>query len=463
MVNNVNNKIVMGFIPIFSLCVGLLSVTDYKYYIFSYIIIFFCLLLLYKYKQTKSLVSIPFLIITIYTFGIVIGNLKSIESKQDILTQYILLFPIIGSTIGVMISYLSFFQNKSNLGLSKNKRYKSLTKIQWIYTVCMLIISLIAIAMFYLLNGIPLFQSITSLLKGQNFDITSARVEATYSSNRYFGAGYLEQFRIVILPLINGILIISAIRGNLKAKKVLLFLIPITFLVLMGTGQRWPIFLFIVFLVILFSLSNLDLSIVKRRLYPIIILFIVFLFVLTLLNSRYEAASAGQSQFILVLQNLLDRLFVVQGSAVSTTVEYMNFQEFRYGSTWITNIKSLLPGPSDITFSRELFAYRFGSLSRGNVPIPIFTEMYVNFGIWGVTIGSVIFGYILGFCEWVYLRKIKSYFSIPVFAMFLTGIVFSTISGFASFINFGSLGALLYLVVFSVFYVLFRKFAIKSV
>jgi hypothetical protein len=150
---------------------------------------------------------------------------------------------------------------------------------------------------------------------------------------------------------------------------------------------------------------------------------------------------------------LIERVFYDESDLFYYCFEIVPYQiDFLYGRTieklnWLTNRP-----PFD--FSRFLYNYLFpfSPYEKGAAPPPFVGDLYVNFGIWGMSLGIVFIGWLTQMIQiWIFKRP-KNITNTVLFAYLLTNFFFLVpASIWEILLSYGTIGAMIILPLMNLF------------
>jgi hypothetical protein len=264
---------------------------------------------------------------------------------------------------------------------------------------------------FYYGGHIPIADALSLLSAGglETHDLlAAARLDIVYRT----GSSFLDQFRYVLGPFSNLALLLLSIRwGNRRFMWIAWMIMPITVLLLVGTGQRHPLVAFILMTIV--SLNYVGQKWLKRST-PVIGGFAFSILVgQTYLLGRFTKTGDPLGDLLVACGQILDR-FVRPSAEVSyRTLSLFSDLPPRFGTTWLNDLTGLVPfvPPLQEPFTRELFRSLNGT--EGTASPPGFVEAFVNLGNLGPIIVGAILGAVLTFLfVWGVRKTIAS--SVPV-------------------------------------------------
>lgn len=393
----------------------------------SFLIPVFCFSTIYLVTRTLKLITIPYLYLLFFLIFIYIGSVRFSLTNGN----YTLLW---GVNIGILAFCFGTFFATITSNFNPKREYndflnkpisdsmKGLPFDIAFFTLCS--ISLL-VTTYYLYSGIqrtgiiPFFAMITGT--GSTRDMILARYEFTHIS----GAGYFYQFYGNILPFLFLISFAKYLHyKNTKWKYTSILLFLGTSFSLIAAGSRAPILIFVFMIFILLNLYYGKISI--SQFLKFIIMSFIILFILT-----FFKFGIGTDKGILIgmlngLEYTLRRIFIIQSIPIDFVFKHFPYSyDFRFGTTWISDLKGLLPG-QQLGFATELARIRSEILGTRatNTPIGFFGELYVNFGLVGVFIGMFILGNILQKLHIYIMRSEKTLVNLAFFAALTQAIAY---------------------------------------
>ncbi|WP_422026154.1 O-antigen polymerase [Roseovarius sp.] len=288
-------------------------------------------------------------------------------------------------------------------------------------------VSIIVSGAFFMATGGLIFSRIAFV-----DDVAGLRLSFYASGDS--GAGYVNQFRNILLPVT-----IGAISFFLDRKLRLFFLIfaiPAALVLLTGTGQRFPLvfaatYAFVTFVV----LRGVRLN------FRVIFLSVMFLFVFGYLSSLLGRADAS---FLSSVVHIIERVFSVNQSSNIATFFYLDQRGMVYGKDWVEDLVGISPFARPSTIANELFSVLYGS-SRGSSPPSLASSAFYNFHAFGLFLIPALLAFSLA---WI-ARKLhgKVIHASKFLALIFLGLVIGswTTGGINTLLNRGFLAILLYL------------------
>ena len=224
----------------------------------------------------------------------------------------------------------------------------------------------------------------------------------------YLFGGYFQQFYLIILPFLT--LFIGA-KYLQQRKKVLLLLwlvmgAVVGFLLAMSL-QRWPLMFFIILNYVLYTNYKLEIKTAHT-------LFFASLTIGLFGFLTYLRGITELEDLVVWLQN---RIFRVQSEAFYGIFEmFPDHFAFFGGRGILSDIKGLLPGP-DIAFSSWMYDSLYRVYGNGTAPTIFWGQLYADFNLAGVWIGSLGVAFIMQSIHIAFLRSRKILLHLVIYAM----------------------------------------------
>lgn len=264
---------------------------------------------------------------------------------------------------------------------------RRILQILMVSTIACLLISYFV----YFRGRLPILVAFGALLTDPGADtrdeLLSARFDLVYQS----GTAVLEQFRYVLGPFTNVCLIVLGRRWNSPLHtRVGFAVLPLTILMLLGTGQRHPFVSMMVLTAVILCYTSPDL--VVRVGVPFGVGAFTVMWFQTYLLGRFIKTGDLPTDLANALMQVFDRFVRPSAEVAFGTYALMRHDAPRMGATWLNDITGLVPfvPPMDEIFSRELFRLLYGK--EGTASPSGFTEAFANLGSFGPTLIGLFFG-----------------------------------------------------------------------
>lgn len=343
---------------------------------------------------------ISYLVFSYIGFPLIYSPSSRYVIEENINNINTLNFTFILSSLSIIILIFSY---AFTLVISKTKKLSSNYKLEINYLksnqlVIIFIVLIISIYfLFVYINAIPSLGIMNLFLGDSSQELGLARSNATNALDKAWRYQFLPG---KMIPFLSYCLIIQ----NHKEKKYIIKFLMITtisvsvFYCIMNL-MKGPLLFYLWSIIFLNNfLNNKKFNLKTIILFSLLALtFIVFL-----------VWAITQSTFDSILEGVLNRIFSGSLMAGYFHVEiFPKIHDYLYGFT--------MPNPSHI-FPFEVFeltkyvsSYIFSASSNGAVgsaPGPFWAELYANFGIPGVMLGSSLIGTIFGFFH-IFFKKLK--------------------------------------------------------
>lgn len=300
--------------------------------------------------------------------------------------------------------------------ISKGKAHIKILEITYYdikYVKYLLFISITMTSFYYFLAESNLLVEVfNSLFKTKYLieNISDSRY-SFYSGDKYLAPGFFNLFKNYLLPICFYSIIFLYINKKLKLSKVSIIFYSIIFLILiLGTGQRGPLIMSIVYL---YLISNKLIGEKNTLKYITILgslLFLVLIFATFALARGTGSSLNDLKNFELLSSVLLNRFIVTNQAAGLEAYRYiLTYEGIQWGHDWIMSLEQILPGQSQyINLANKIFQLRYGSF-RGTSPPTLLVSIYYNFGTFGIIIMPIILNFIFNIIYNKIYRKISCY------------------------------------------------------
>ncbi|MGB9880454.1 MAG: hypothetical protein ACPLRM_06810, partial [Anaerolineae bacterium] len=212
--------------------------------------------------------------------------------------------------------------------------------------------------------------------------------------------------------------------------RISLFILGLAVLLILSSGQRWPLMYMLITIAIYLSWIVID----RQRLWKVAralaLTAVILGLVMTILLARF--ASEGLTFTQVLLRGVSDFFHRILFGNVK--VPFMSYQIFPakegwlYGQSWWQNLISYLPGPQP-SFPVAFYQLVTGDPIGFTAPPDFYTEAYINFGWLGVVAISFIWGVLLSCLQTFIALGKKSLIRTSIFALITTVVGFSALSG----------------------------------
>lgn len=261
-------------------------------------------------------------------------------------------------------------------------------------------VSLAATIAFYVAAGANIFvQSVISLLSsGQRLEGAVEIRESFYAGDRYFAAGYVGQFKNLLLPLLTAYLtlryVLTRRQRDLAATAIL---IPASLAGILGTGQRGA---FVAFVLMALTFGFAALSQRAGRRFAIVLggMGLMLFAAATFFLGRGVLASGAVRQDNLsgVLIEVWQRAFWGNQASSVAGFRYVFDHSIGWGLDWARSFTALLPRnifPDKPVpeLSADVFAMLYGSRA-GTAPASMWGSVWFSFGPFGIPVVAAALG-----------------------------------------------------------------------
>lgn len=277
--------------------------------------------------------------------------------------------------------------------------------------IFMVLVSIALCAYLFVQNGGNAFiYAIRSIILGSDGNIIQMR----YGFTQVKGIGYIAQFRGVILPVLNIILLVN--RKNRELCKLGVIILPFTIVFLLGTGQRGQFVLILLVLIVDIFLQKKYLNYNVKFSHICIVVGIAFVMFSVLSFSNGRVSDSSTSVVEGAIQSFTKRIFDDNQECAVVGFRYIDSLPVTWGGDWLHMLADLLPGKNDyLSIDYRIFKIVYGS-TNGTAPPCIWGSAYHNFGYLGVPIFSFVLGYIYERVYISFLRKQKNQINIGIYA-----------------------------------------------
>lgn len=352
---------------------------------------------------------------SISTFGIL--RLLDFSSSSDVAHAIHLFVFFMSFCSGVWISYIvkpvklprarSFWRSDTHIADLSESLFP-------VYLIA--VFSMILSILYFKAVGYNLFfeflKGAGSDLLGGTSDVGGLRLRS-YAGENYYAPGYINQFKNTLLPLVS---LFIAYRGYEIRNKFQLYFgiasILLSFVFLLGTGQRGSFFTYILVL-IYFQLaisyrSGLITELLRQLLRLRNILFLLLCLGMLILTSFAQSRFGSSGTTILVkiisfVEHAFIRIGYINENAAIVAFDYFYLQPVQFGSQWLDSILGVLPWHSGSDLNSIIFDLIWGA-GNGNSPPSFVGSIYYNFGL----VGMVFIPFVIGWLyHWVFFRLIN--------------------------------------------------------
>ncbi len=353
------------------------------------IILFSTLMIPYTIIYIKKYKLSPVSVFLIMQMSFFYGICMDAEGRTDVAvkleTLYVVanLFFVIGVETSKRITIR--VNSKSSTEVCRTLQDNPINQVQRLILWIIVVFSVVLSAYVFAKAGANVFiKSVLSFISGD----TTAYKDERNEYQLIGGMGYINQFRVILLPVCLVGLIISQKKKNWLGITGAFIVIVICML---GTGQRAPFIYFciVVFFYFLYMRSEFrQYELKKWQIIGLAIAFGFIMIVMTFANGRV----GGDNSLKDAIQSVIDRFLSGNQKAAILGFKYIDTQPTVWGYDWAMCFRDLLPGKSDyLTVDRISYYMAFGSYYGTNPPC-LWGSSWYNFSVLGVSIFPFILG-----------------------------------------------------------------------
>lgn len=264
---------------------------------------------------------------------------------------------------------------------------------------------------FFLLGYVPLFEGFKTLF-AQGFvpGLTNTyRVGRDIYVNpeaRYIPfQGFMEAIRYYALPVVMVWFVHLYRLGSHRAGCLLV--LCLSTLLLVATGQRWPLMNALITLVIYLFWTYRPRRLATRGTLLITSIAVACGLFLSILLGRTSAQLTARDALLFGLRDLTLRILL--GNSRVPFESYSVFPrsvDFLWGRSWVQNLLAYLPG-AFASFPVTFYQMVTGDTRGHTAPPDFYTEAFINFGWPGVAIICAMWGVMLSLVHEAMLRKAR--------------------------------------------------------
>lgn len=382
----------------------------------NYILIFlysalsgYGLIYFFKYKRVN-----PVFWFILFQWLMVVGSLYLADLDRASDQFYILLFFI--AQIVYIVSAIFFWKQRC---FNFSKYYKLFWSkgIEFdhsysrYYLKFIVGLSIIITVLYYNAVGYNMF--LDALLGKVLEDYSSLRL-AMYSGENYYAAGYVNQFKNVLLPVGLSVLAGWAWLRNEKFKLYMIVMIGGSFAViaLLGTGQR--AFLAYSFAALVFGLSAITKIKLRTLILPFLVIFILFSYMTSMYMAHTIDAADVYKQSVV---KSLNRFFLTEQEGSLGAFRYLYTLDTVFFEEWKDQLVGIIPGHKGkgSTLQHDLY-YLVHGTDRGTEGYATVAGCYYNGGLPTVIIFYALMAFFHCAAYYRFLKGRKTIFRVFVYA-----------------------------------------------
>lgn len=296
---------------------------------------------------------------------------------------------IFGFWIAKVFFGLSNLSKINRIAINNNINYPSPKEQKALFKIIIILFSFAIICLIVYRNMLG-FLPIESIFSNSinNKVLSILRSDAT---NNFSGKLYRYRFLIETMPLLLFI-IVSFLKdiGKYKWKFLYICLLIYNIFTSLMTLQKAPIIKFLLIISLIYFINNKIIS--KKTLFKlslVIVPLIIFMY--------YFFMGQNDVPFISIMEMATHRIFLGSVEPLFWYLKYVEEYGLLYGLSF-PNPAGIFPFehfPLTVEISKYAGYTQLGSGIVGSMPTIFIGEWYVNFGTYGVIIGSMIFGFII--------------------------------------------------------------------
>ena len=334
------------------------------------------ILIFYEYKRIN-----PIIWFSIFQWLIAIGSILLVDLSIESHRFYVFLF--FYAYIVYALTAIFLWRN-NDISL----RYKSFWKqsiqldsfdVRFYVKILFIFASFVTI-LYYSQVG---YNILVNILLGIAIEDYSTLRLQSYSGDNYYAAGYVNQFKNVLLPVTLSIICAGYLIKNNKKKFYFAFFFGFIFtsIALLGTGQR--AFFAYSAVALFFGIAAFKDLKFKQMIIPLLAVFTIF----TLMSSFYKSDTINENESIVFasIGKSFERFFYTEQEGALTSFEYLYEQDKVYMKEFADQIRGIIPGQEGSFLEHHLFSLRHKT-TRGTETYTTVAGFYYNGGLPAVTI-----------------------------------------------------------------------------
>lgn len=335
----------------------------------------------------------------IIAFGSILLVDLSIESHRFYMFLFFYAY-IIYMITAIFLWQNTSIKNKYNHFFYQPLRADNFDSMILIKVLC--IISIIVTVYYFSQVGYNIFVNI--ILGIAIEDYSTMRLQS-YSGDKYVAAGYVNQFKNVLLPVTTSIICSTYLLKKQYNKFYFFSFIGLIFcsVALLGTGQR-AFFAYSLAALIFGIAAYKDLKI-KSLVLPLALAFTIF----SLMSSFYKIQTIDENEDIILesFAKSFERFFYTEQEGSLTSYEYLHDQDKVYMREFLDQLRGVVPGQKGSDLEHLLFSLRHKT-TRGTETYATVAGFYYNGGIFAVTIFFIMLASLHHYIFHSFLNGIRS-------------------------------------------------------
>jgi hypothetical protein len=269
--------------------------------------------------------------------------------------------------------------------------------VKWAFFLCMFSLGSWIV---YIIGAEKLLAALYQFTIGNELDnsVLELRLSIYTGEDRWIAPGYVKQLRDIVLPLAVLILLFTQKRSGARFLLLASLVIPAVALLMMSSGERGPLLLFLTAAVYAASQAGITgLQRMSVSMIPLLLIIAVGAAGFTVLSSSFVSRSYEDTSAAVILA---DRVITrmpeenIHGAPVWTKGAPFP------GAGWLSELGTVLPGTQQSL--SNLIHEHLGGGDRGNSVLGMWTDVFYNFGFWlGLAIANLLGFLVAIFNHWV--------------------------------------------------------------
>ena len=342
--------------------------------------------------------------------------LIDLSLTSDIVYVSLYFFSVVGFLAGALVASRSFDVESANRRFFAQPVQPDAVETR-LFVLAIVLLSVIVTVLYYQAVGYNVLLNL--VLQEAIEDVTSARL-ASYSGDRYFAPGYVNQFKNVMLPLGVSILAVGAWQAQRRfLLRIVLFVgIPFVIFALLGTGQRG--FFVYAFLAFLFGAS----LIFRVRMQILVITAFVIATLFGLMS--FVFGRIDELTVFSLAEGVIRRVFYNDQIGGVLGFRYVYNLDIAWFSQWADGFLGILPTHKGSDFDHYMHYLVHGS-ARGTFTPSTVTSVYHNGGYLGTACVYLCMGWVYYYLYYRFLNGPRT-----IFRCFTYGALFFHLSFFVA-------------------------------